>query len=210
MTIMNVHLERDRAIVTANTELLRENGSIAYGHKIFHLPHVNCVVAGRGSVDLIINVFCQAYSLLQDFDGLAAQWDLLMSHIVTGLHAMPANDLRYTEAGVVLVGWSKARQQMVCYYTQVEADGAMELHEAIGGIFMPWDASWGATPTVALDPSSCLELAQQQAELGEKHYPGKCWHGDLTIVEMGIDSTTVSTVREFWKALARDPEAVTL
>lgn len=210
MTIMNVHLERDRAIVVSNTEIHHADGATAYADKIFCLPQVNCVIAGRGEVNVLLNTYMHSYAMVLDFDGLAERWSSLMGFIVDGFYAKPKGDVKPHGAEIALVGWSKARQEMVCYHARIEEDGAMELVEAKGGVFTPWDESWGTAPEIPLDRASCLELARQQSQLGEQHFPSKCWRGDLTIVDMSIDSTTVSTVREFWKVPAHEPELATL
>lgn len=207
MTIMNVYLERDRAIVSSNTEIRSADGSTGYADKIFPLPHVNCVIAGRGEVNVLLNVYLQAYTLLKDFDGMAELWNILLTHIVTEIYTKPRGDVRPLAAEVVLVGRSKARQEMVCYYAKIEEDGAMELHDVKAGILTPWDGSWGPIPQISPDRTTCVALARQQAALGDKFYPEKCWHGDLTVAEVTLDTTTLSTVREFWKNSVREPEA---
>lgn len=207
MTILNIHIEKDLAVIAANTEVIVTSGaSQCAGHagKIFPVPEKNVVVCGRGLTGLLFNAFAWAHSSSRDFDGLAEEWEDALGAIVghtfdqaRSLGASQPSITRLLRSELMLVGRSRARDTMACFHAAVSEEGSIEVCEVFGAV-VPW--IWGEHPATQGSVEWMTAMARRQSELASRDCPGKAWHGDLTVTRLAVDSIELTTVREFWRA----------
>lgn len=211
MTIMNLHLERDLAIIASNTDVLLMKGADhRMGRpacKVFPLPDKCVVLCGRGVVGLMFNVFAWAHSSGLDLDGMSVELKgavtAIAEHTLGEVRAvgasMPASGLVLL-GELLFVGWSQSRESMAGFHVSVSNAGAVEVSEIFGAV-IPW--VWGDHPQTDGTLASMTELARRQSALAEESCPGKAWRGDLTLATISRESINLTTVREFWKAPAQ-------
>lgn len=201
MTIINIHLEQRRALVAANTQGVFPGveGRALNASKVFAIPHANAVVAGRGPLALVFNIFAACHGLpdldavFRDLEPIAHARSALFREEVKRLGAAVSAD-----AEVYLVGWSAYCQRMVCSLCRVHADGRVEVEE-LGNVWAPWEASWGEKPADLATDEAMARAARLQRSHVEPLHPGQGWGGGLTIAEITPESITFRSVREFWK-----------
>jgi hypothetical protein len=191
MTILNVAISEDRALLATNTEgvgALDERSSRC--GKIFVLPQLNAVIAGRGQLAALFNVYIDAYAgFHKGIEAVAAAMPAVIQRRVAMLAAELAGTGVEPDIQVALVGWSAARNRMVGWvYTAGEVIDLV----GHGGCVSPWDAAWGETPAVPLSPDPMHVLAGDQAERAECSLPGGAWGGDVLFAEVARDYVMTS------------------
>lgn len=200
MTILNVHIERDRALIAANTELVWPDGQ-KYGNtpKLFALPHADAVFAFAGPISVGHSIYFDCCASRKNLDEL---FEVLESHFKTRCaefekQAADAGVAVVMNAMCVLVGWSRRWNQVV----GVRCSRFETYSRSIAESFVsPGDDSWPARPYES--PSNDAEMittARYQAQQAELAWPGHAWGGDLNIAEVTRDAITFRNVREFWK-----------
>ncbi|MBL0918170.1 MAG: hypothetical protein IBJ14_05675 [Hydrogenophaga sp.] len=198
MTILNIHLEQRRAIVASNTQGARPDGTQGNGSKIFALPHASAVVAGRGQLGISFAAYAECHALMADLDGLIDRIaEIAKRQMGRYREAMANSGVSFDpETEIVLVGWSPKRKEMVAHRCHVNAEGAITEH-AVGGYFAPWEAQWGAAPSIDATSASLTSAAKVQAEHAERVYPGMGWLGDLMLCEITPESITFTSAKNF-------------
>lgn len=198
MTILNIAITEQEALVAANTEGVRgTDGALTRCSKILVLPHANAVISGRGQLATIFNVFADAFGAMLDFDGTAAA----MPSIVQRRFAESIGDLEKLGLGqinpdvqIVLIGWSDAQQRMAGFLYQPH--GYNDLVKE-GGVVAPWDPSWGATPNPSLDVEAMRALmAHQSLHAQNGQHPNMGWGGDVIFAKVTRDTVVTS-----WRAM---------
>ena len=207
MSILNIHLEHDLALVTTNTQIQLAGGAMGAAAKLFTLPAVNCVMSGRGDVGVMLNVYAQLFSTMQDFDRLADVLDVItqttLSNLLDAARRQGAPVPLPTE--IALVGMSAARQEMACRHVMCDGAGTHEVRDVRGGMIAPSALAWPGQMPQPTDLEGAVDLAKQQAQLAETSHPGKCWMGDLMTAEITRDSIHLRLVRDFWKSSQEAP-----
>lgn len=199
MTILNVHLEKERALVAVNSEGIRIDGSsTSYACKLHALPLQNAVLALRGHVSMGAGIYLDCCSSFADFDELVA----LFPKLVERRHQMLKDEVEQAGvqvdlgAQVVLIGWSSRWKQIVGLWCELSDE--LKVTKLEGSFVGPWPDHWPPRPhewpsTVA----EMTEVAREQARLAEQHHPGNAWHGNLLIAELTPESIAFRSVREF-------------
>ena len=209
MSILNVWVTPDRALIGVDTEgrdLYGNSGEIA---KLFPLPHLNAVLAFRGttrfSADLHASVASSGVGFDSVLDGLPRYLPVCMTkirglvawsrlvHRITSLwtrRAMPDfNDA--LQQDVVFVGWSEKQQRVIgwqwlCNDLEVTSREISPYHIA------PWADSLQGLP----DPSetgSMARLIRQQCNLLRSTEPGVATGGRILIAELRRGSVNISS-----------------
>lgn len=207
MTILNIHLERELAIVTTNTQIQLAGGAMGAAAKLFTLPAVNCVMSGRGDVGVMLNVYAQLFSTMQDFDRLADVLGVITQTTLSNLqHAARQQGAPVPlPTEIALVGMSAAQDEMACRYVMCDGTGKLEIRDVRGGMIAPSALPWPGPMPQPIDLAGAVDLAKQQAELAEISHPGKCWLGDLMTAEITRDTINLRLVRNFWKTSQEAP-----
>lgn len=120
MSLCNVWIERDRALVAVDTAV---QAAPPHGHveasKLIPIAHLGAVIAGRGQLLLITNTFLESVLMgAQTFDELVDRLPEFVRNVVGKLRAAIPDARAYRDpafyAEVHVVGWSERLQSMQC------------------------------------------------------------------------------------------------
>lgn len=206
MTIANIVVERDRALIGVDTMaayMTQAKGMLPedetrdrHTSKVSLYPHANMAMTGRGDVSLMASVryylehaavrdFEHATELMPELLTVAYQTSMAQRSHFTGLDAFPGVD-------VVLVGWSRLmrfegrrwiRRTEDANFTQTRIEHWLALPEVdqIEHVDIPnTDARMEA-------------LARKQVAWANKNYPGNCG-GRLMIAELTLGAASIRTI----------------
>lgn len=130
MSILNVWMERDCALIGTDSECMDSSGTIDQVSKILPLVHIHAVISGVGQHLFFNQLWAGCHCVGGDFDGLIEKLPKILP-VVYGsmLQAAKAYGIvfrgDYEKQTAVICGWSEQYQRMRCYsYTQLtEASG---------------------------------------------------------------------------------------
>lgn len=195
VTILNIHLEKDRALVAINTQAVSVDGTLSHDNaaKIFFLPHASAVIAFRGQLSIGMCVFLDCYASFTRLDGLFQVFEGIVERRCSDMKHQLAED--YPGSDFVLLGWSPRWSRMVgmqCEYRHTLSTSVVE------SSLKPWDDSWSPRPFEWPSTSSEMAaVARHQATHAEPKWPRQGWRGDLTLAEITPESITFTAVKEF-------------
>jgi hypothetical protein len=206
VTILNALVAHEHALVVADTEAVTRHpatGEVMAGAttKLFGLPHLRALIAGRGHMLFITSVYTGALmSGAARVDELAAA----MPAFLPAAHASVATELagrrlevpQFERQSILLVGWSPERQRMVgWYYEQTEAGGGFSADEVDEHMIAPWDAEIGPAP----EPRQLAEMIEtakrQRAWL--KRDPAVAAGGELIAAHVDRNGIVLRAVHKF-------------
>jgi len=213
MTILNVRVHRDFAIAIADSAYADEADRSRTGlhaSKLFPLPHMNALLAVRGSFALgtCLYTFCNGAGL-GDFDTLAAAMPLLLESARANM-LKAAGEHIAVEAGrdavkleiescgeTVLLGWSPVRGRCWCYEWGVFPGRTDVERMDIDSRVAPWAEDWGPAPAPR-NSEDLLSIARQQARLSRQHpQASRCaWGGRFVVAQVTATRIMLETVSE--------------
>lgn len=213
MSLLNVYLERDRALVSVDTlsspatSQVAPAGSVAdavkliesgiHAPKMAHLVHINTVFAHRGDY-LLSNIALSALhmSMPQTFDAAVEAMPQLLAHAYAQAMAFRKQQFGIEEAQgteIVLVGWS----------------GALNRMQAVRWLRWPHDKGFNASPVgrALFLPGECVTtddvpdtaermeaIARDQVAYVRREHRGYNCGGRLLLAELTRDSLSVRTI----------------
>lgn len=201
MTILNVYLEPNRALVVSNTQGVQHDGAHTNIAKILAIPHANAVVAGRGLLRLWFSLYAECYGTMGDVDALVEFLPGAAERHRSALRSEKdqAGVNMSLDTHVVLIGWSAKRKQMTAHLLHVPEHGEIHMTETPDGMLSPADARWELSADAPSDISGMIGYAKEQARHAELDYPRQGWLGDLTIAQLTQESITFTSVADFWR-----------
>lgn len=212
MSIVQVWLTADRALIGVDTEVEQRGHGYADGAKLHVIPHLNSVLVGRGSAVFISSLYAAVCGSFWDFDAATKRLKELAAMTFNQLMATAAahgiDDTRaFDHISALLVGWSP----------KCEAFSGVEVEQfkredgfVIKNVGQRYAAPWHYTLDKYSDPStpeSMIAIAAAQVKLIREQYPTHAAGGGLIVAELTRDSTLISRVCELTSArTAPDPE----
>lgn len=199
MSLLNVWLDNERALVGVDTDALAPGGVRVRVNKIMLLPTLNAVLAGRGAASLLGCVYVQLMALPQaaDFDFIAAALPELVEKAFDQIRGPLRNEdpATYRAAHeIVLVGWSPKLGRMRAIEVVRPAGGsAFTVEETEKHYIAPWDEKIKSAPDPT-DIHSMAELAVAQVALIRGAYPNAAAGGQLIVAELREVSMVLRTV----------------
>ena len=119
MSIMNVWTSPSRAIVAVDTATKAPDGRSYEGSKMLPIVHANCVLAARGSTEVLSIVLQQMQGADADFD----VYEVSLPQMIVGAVAFVNDTAKRMGAKfhvdaqeLTLTGWSRKRQAMICRF----------------------------------------------------------------------------------------------
>lgn len=202
MSILNVWLERDLALVGVDTEAMSHTGGMVQGSKMLPVPHLNAVLAGRGTSVLLVSVFAQL--VIRDcggFDDLADRLPSMVEKAFKG--TIGGFPLRYIHRAaylrgheIVLVGYSPKQKRMRAVEVVRQAGAkAFTVEETEREYVTPWHESIASAPSPA-NLGAIAKLAMAQVNLIKRTYPAAPAGGRLLVAEIFETRMVVRTVCE--------------
>lgn len=210
MSLVNVFVNPARAVICADTEAGPDGGPYGEVSKLVPLPHMNAVIAARGSVLLLAGVVTAAVAMGGSFDELAQQMPYILklaSDKAVG-HAenlAPAGTLSSEEAGcgdVALVGFSPSRGRVVAHhFIRATLSSEPVANTNIVQFVAPsWPDVDLGLDALRADPSregmKALALAQVRL-CRDREKPGMAAGGRLIYAEVSRDGIRVETLLAF-------------
>ena len=216
MSLLNVYLERDRALVSVDTLSSRiacqlaPAGGIADALKLFgggihapkfaHIAHINAVIAHRGDF-LVSNIVLSALhmAMCQSFDAAVEAMPQLLADAYAQAMALRKQHLGIEDAQgteVVMVGWLPALNRMEgVRWVRWPHDKGFNASR-LGKVLMLPDAEWEQTPE-APDTAERMEaIARDQVAYVRARHPGYNCGGRLLLAELTRDSLSVRTIAD--------------
>lgn len=208
MSLLNIVVEDDRALVSVDTEVgiaiesdptgaqrrrLGLTGMERFaGSKLFVVPHANAVVALRGSSQLLLMLATNlCASAVATFDDLA---DCFVDAVET-CHALLTSRFPSTsvhpEQSAHAVGWSDREQQMVVVAAKRKpGTDRYTLDDTAGQIVSPWPFTERAPSIVSR--GQLLDLSREQIRRVRAMDPDVVLGGELLLVELTRDTLAMS------------------
>ena len=213
MSLLNVYLERDRALVSYDTLSSIMSGQFSVSEafqqlaaggvhmsKCAFLTHANVALAHRGDALLAINVVTALQlACTPDFDAMAEAMPQLLAQAfaqVTAFRKQQWGIDDFHGAEIVLVGWSPAlgRMQAVRWVRWPQDKGFTA--SPVGRALLLPDAEWEQTPD-APDTAERMEaIARDQVAYVRRTHPGYNCGGRLLQAELPRDSLRVRTIAD--------------
>lgn len=199
MSLLNVWVSPERALVAVDSlGKVPDGPTISDVSKIYSLPGVNVVIAGRGqlSFSLFAYEICHRSALAHDqiVDNLAA----ILSQASDVLHTInKASDMAgKVDIGpqeLLLVGWSQRQggfQGIWCKRERVGENFSLTSVDPL--VCAPVETQWGALPVDDFSTAANMEtMARWQVQHGRQMFPGQPLGGRILIAELSRDSVTV-------------------
>jgi hypothetical protein len=198
VTILNVFVERERALMAVDTIGQRADGSRAMVAKMLLLPHANAAVACRGHMSFIAGVWATLLQTPGDFDALAeilpvtceSVHELFKLYLAESKEVLDARFGNGDEQYIVIVGWSSRHNEMRAFELRRNGGDGRFVSRAIKSVYIaPWTSDLAAShPRPATgDLMEALFLAQQS--LYEREAPHATPGGALIVAEIRLGST---------------------
>lgn len=217
MSLVNIHLERDRALIGFDTLTSRMNApttlSVADAIKVAQafdsgvhmskctfLTHANVAVAHRGDAMLAVNV-CSALqmSLLSDLDAMTEAMPQLLAQAYAQVTAFRKQQMGIDDfhgAEIILVGWSPALNRMEgVRWVRWPQDKGFAASPVGKELILP-DAEWEQKPDAPDTAEKMEAIARDQVAYVRRKYPGYNCGGRLLLAELTRDTLSVRTIAD--------------
>lgn len=194
MSLIIYHVRPERVLVATDTlTRAEEGGPLFESSKMQHIPHMNAIVAGRGS-SAYIHGCANAARTQPDFDALIDSLAAVMGAIHRGIHQearrqfgrVPESLQAHQE--ILFAGWSARAEQFKVIGVMVAPSGATETADLMGQAAAGgWDDDDGPMP----DPSTAetaLQIAVTITRTGREKMPGYPLGGRLCVAELTRDA----------------------
>lgn len=189
MSLMNILVERDRVLVGVDSAVDLGGGGIARTVKLLPLPHLGCVLAGRGTALLVpLVVFVSRIETLMGaddtFEGLADRLPRLLADTVSQLADRYGAPL--LEQQFALAGWSASAAQMqACVFTAPAGSRKFERTPVDELWLGAWDDEAQGPPPDYADHEGMLDLMRAQVADARERFPkvvvgGQCVTANIT------------------------------
>ena len=216
MSLANVYVEHDRALISVDTLASRMDGQFPvvgnvadalklldsgiHASKMAHLVHINAVMAHRGD-SLLASIALSGLHMAmpQSFDAAVEAMPQLLAHAYAQAVALRKQQFgidHFHGAEVILVGWSDAlnRMQAVRWVRWPQDKGFTA--SPVGRALLLPDAEWEQTPE-APDTAERMEaVARDQVAYVRCKHPGYNCGGRLLLAELTRDSLSVRTIAD--------------
>lgn len=209
MSLVNISLTPQRALIAVDTETGNPNGEFGEGSKMTLLPHCNIVLAVRGTTVLMGTVFSGAVMAWpSDFETIEKNMPAVMTQTIDYMRANAAQLFPNTEIdqddhrnvadqNVMMVGYSPSRGRMaaVAFSTsRSSAEVASYELEAIDANAAPWSEDWEEDMFDPNTPELMLSLAKFQRKRCKSILADTPIGGRLMLCELTKDEAKFSSL----------------
>ncbi len=213
MSLVNVYLEHDRALIGFDTlssameappaagvaEALERFKTGLHMSKCAFLAHANVALAHRGDAMLAVGV-CSAVQLnfLSDFDAIAEAMPQLLAQAYAQVttYRKQFGIEQFSGAEVILVGWSHALNRMQgVRWIRWPTDQGFTASQVGKALMLP-DAEWEQTPDVPDSAEQMERIARDQVAYVRAKHAGYNCGGRLLLAELTRDTMSVRTIAD--------------
>lgn len=170
MSILNVWIEQDRAVVAVDTGAMSAvDGSVSRCVKLLPIMHQSAVLAVRGTNLFFSMLFMRLADLPGDFDALVCAIERLSMDTLATMRELYSGQLERPEIiegfEVVLVGWSPAKGAIYgVSCARSPESGEVVIDEFPMSYVAPWDTSMWSVPDPKT-PAEMVAVSRIQANL---------------------------------------------
>lgn len=215
MSLVNIHLQPNRALVAVDTEVLyAKGGGYGPGAKMALLPHANSLLAIRG-LNIVLGMahFHAVLTGPATFDSLAEAMPGYLAHGLNYLESDAQNlfgksaaDAGAFNQELYLVGYSDQRGRMCALVLSSKGSkdiSVFELEER-DAHFAPWTEAWGE-PIDPNTPERMRFISQVQVDKGAAMVPDAPIGGRLLLCELTKDEAKFSSLGVLYSARGSAP-----
>ncbi|HKQ25449.1 MAG TPA: hypothetical protein VJT81_13490 [Burkholderiales bacterium] len=188
MSILNLFIGPEKALLAVDTEGLLPDGSKASVSKMYALPHIHAVMGFRGHT-LLMNCVYNSFSLIKidSFDDflevIPKSWPGTFKAACDVAKQIRLDRSLIASMELVVVGWSQKRECLFGreFYQNTVAEGLVA-KDIVDPYMAPWDES-----IASFRPFNVFEmerLARLQVQLLHEKAPGHPGGGRLIVCEM--------------------------
>lgn len=192
MSLVDVWMTSQKAMVVVDTEGLGSDGRYAECSKLLTLSHANVVMAIRGG-DLFLHALITSLRSAAGFDEAEDDLPAALTFVTESLKPMP-HVIEIHKQEVTMVGYSRSRGSMCCLVAQSHDETGFHLQEITDIYLSPWDASWGQEGIRARSPGQAHAIAAEQVERTLAVLPEGPAGGRLLLAEVTRDDCRLSTL----------------
>jgi len=206
MTILNCYVDQRRALVASDTRSIVAGSEPVHVQKLFPLPHLNAVIAFRGSCLFFICAYSAIWGATPEPSDLAAQAPSLLQKayqealIIAEKRGLTDVDHLHGSQEMMLAGWPKMNPApFACLYANRPSQTEfMAERIELGGDYkapIDLDGSFGAGNMPCSTVEEMVQLALVQKALMERYYPGHAAvpGGNLIVAEIRGGGMTIAT-----------------
>ena len=195
MSLLNAWLTETDAIVTVDSDGVRDDGARLPSSKLLVIPHLNAVLAIRGQSAFLHFLFLRCASA--GFDTFDEMCDALPDMIANMDASVPdeliAKNCRIGNE-LLVVGWSHRKMEMLGRQF-VKRDEMTEYTDTEFSMHIsPWDKSM---PHIPKEPKLFQEIAIAQVDWMRSTFPNAACGGTLIMAHITKDSVTVKHKMQF-------------
>lgn len=213
MSLLNVYMEKDRALIGFDTlaTVMPNAPSLgdafkqladgkAHMSKVAFLAHANVAIAHRGDAMLANSIFgALQLSGLQGFDAMVEAMPQLLGQAyayVTGFRKQHYGMDDFPGAEIVLVGWSAALRRMEgVRWVRWPQDKGFAASPVGRALLLP-DAEWAQTPEPPDTAEKMEVIARDQVAYVRREHATLNCGGRLLLAELTRDGLSVRTVAD--------------
>lgn len=191
MSLLNVHVTAERALVAVDTDGIDCIGTVGHFNfsKLLHLVSTNVVLAGQGDRRFLLDAFAMIF-LAQgnvDYDVIVDSFPGMLAKMASGARQQGAPDIRYSLA---VVGFSP-KEERICgrWYEGVVTSDQFEI-VSLGSRISPWESQ--EKPPIPDSVENNIELAREQTAFHKTH--GHAGGGKLILAELTHGGMTIRHV----------------
>lgn len=191
MSLLNCVTWADRALICVDTIGVSPEGRRAHYSKLIPLPHMPCIIAGRGLSEFLSAVAGTVNDKCADFDAVVVAFGQIVADIrANAVASAPRPELSAT-ARFLAVGWSQQCRKMLVRIVRVD-DGQVTEDFNDGRYISPYEAGWDVDVD-ADTPERLYGLAiQQTRRFNSEHAPVAMCGGESIIAELTRESMTIT------------------
>lgn len=191
MSLINAVHMGDHALISADTEAVFSDGSRGNVSKLLTIPHVNAVIAVRGSLAFLHKAHAEFAGMTCDFDSMAERAELVMSYALTQQGNTEHLDRYAHGAEMVLAGYSQEAGRVVIHLFRCEGIGKdTEAHLDVNNAVLPGDMGISLEGITA-SREGLTELTRRQVKAIREHAPDAAAGGNLLIAEVRSRSMAI-------------------
>lgn len=196
MSLINAVHMGDHALISADTEAVFSDGSRGNVSKLLTIPHVNAVIAVRGSLAFLQKAHAE-FCTMPTFDQMAERAELVMSYALAQQGSTEHLDKYAHGAEMVLAGYSQKAGRVVIHLIRCEGIGKdTEAHLDIANAILPGDLGISLEGITA-GREGLIELTSRQVKAIREHAPDAAAGGNLIVAEVHQGRVAVETVAAF-------------
>jgi hypothetical protein len=199
MTVLNVHVARDRVLVCTDSEVVSPDRKIrGERSKLLYLAHANIVMAGRGVQLITLGLFEGAWmNLTATLDSLEDSWtnealDSYRAHVFARLENDGIDLGSATGAELLVAGYSRRRDRMIALHYLAPSGSGFTKCEVDEWYLAP-NCDLVAAP--AMDSiTSMAALARRQIAHWKPRAPNEGFGGRLVFATLDRDGASFTTM----------------